>query len=59
VVAGRPAPVVQAYAQQVVDRLPRWRADGFPPDEAGRVQDLLTPVADGRAQLALQTCPDA
>jgi hypothetical protein len=54
---GTPPPVVQGYARQIVDQLPAWQADGFPTDEAARLQELITPVAAGEATLGLRPCP--
>ncbi|RBY78997.1 hypothetical protein DQ238_11295 [Geodermatophilus sp. TF02-6] len=53
---GTPPAEVQNYAGQIVDQLPAWQADGFPADEAARLQELLTPVTDGRATLDLVPC---
>ena len=54
---GTPPPVVQGYARQIVDRLPAWRAEGFPADESARLQELVTPVVAGQATLDLRPCP--
>jgi hypothetical protein len=53
---GTPSPLVQGYARQVVDQLPAWQADGFPADEAARLQELVAPVAAGQATLDLRPC---
>ena len=53
---GTPSPLVQGYARQVVDQLPAWQADGFPADEAARLQELISPVAAGQATLDLRPC---
>ena len=55
---GTPPAVVQGYARQIVDELPAWQADGFPADEAARLQELITPVVAGQATLDLRPCPD-
>ncbi len=54
---GTPPPVVQAYARQILDQLPAWRSDGFPSDEAGRLEELVDPVATGQMTLGLRPCP--
>ncbi|WP_448638582.1 hypothetical protein [Geodermatophilus sp. URMC 63] len=57
VTAGTPVPLVQGYAQQVLDRLPAWQADGLPAGDAETVRQLVTPVAAGTATLGLAPCP--
>ena len=54
---GTPPAVVQEYARQVLERLPAWEVDGFPVDEAGRLRDLVSPIAAGRSTLGLGPCP--
>jgi hypothetical protein len=54
---GTPPEEVQGYARQVVDQLPAWQADGFPADEAARLQEVITPVAAGQATVELRPCP--
>ncbi|MGR7026289.1 hypothetical protein [Geodermatophilus sp. URMC 62] len=57
VTAGTPVPLVQGYAEQVLDRLPAWQADGLPAGDAETVRQLVTPVAAGTATLGLEPCP--
>ena len=54
---GTPPPVVQGFARQILDQLPAWRSDGFPSDEAGRLEELIDPVATGQMTLGLRPCP--
>ncbi len=54
---GMPPEVVLGYVRQVLDRLPAWRADGFPADESARLQEAITPVAAGQATIELRPCP--
>jgi hypothetical protein len=54
---GTPPEVVQGYARQALDQLPAWQADGFPADEAARLQEVITPVVAGQVTVELRPCP--
>jgi hypothetical protein len=56
-VEGLPAPVQQAYARQVLDRLPSWQTEGFPAEESARLRKLVMPVTVGQAHLVFGPCP--
>jgi hypothetical protein len=56
-VEGLPAPVQQAYARQVLHRLPSWQTEGFPAEESARLRKLVMPVTVGQAHLVFGPCP--
>jgi hypothetical protein len=51
-----PDAVVQRYAQQVLDRLPDWQAEGLPTAQADRLRELASPVAAAQGSPTLTPC---